>query len=232
MSTKHRREHLEQDHLLSSDKMSFVVQEAYKALRTNVIYSLPGAECKYIGIASAEPGEGKSTTAINLALSLAQIGKRVLLIDCDMRMSAVASRLGIQVLPGLSDFLVGLCKIEEAVRSMEKLGIYVLPAGSQPPDATGLLECKQMEHLFSAVRNVYDYVIVDLPPVTTVPDAAIMSKYVDGYLLVVREKQSSHRKVQQMLKQLKMVNANILGFVNTSAEAQQGQHYNRYHYGR
>ena len=232
MSIKHRKECIEQGHLLSSDKMSFVVQEAYKALRTNVIYSLPGAECKYIGIASAEPGEGKSTTAINLALSLAQIGKRVLLIDCDMRMSAVASRLRIQALPGLSDFLVGLCGIEEAVRSTEKLGIYVLPAGSQPPDATGLLECKQMEHLFSAVRNIYDYVIVDLPPVTTVPDAAIMSKYLDGYLLVVREKQSSHRKIQQMFKQLKMVNANVLGFVNTSAEVQQAQYYNRYQYGR
>lgn len=219
----------EQDLLLTSDKVPFLAQEAYKALRTNVIYSLPGAECKCIGITSSEPSEGKSTTATNLAISLAQIGKRVLLVDCDMRLSTIATRARIQMTPGLSDFLVGQCRIEEAVRNVEKMGIYILPAGSVPPDATGLLESKQMEHLFSAVRKIYDYVIVDLPPVTNVPDAAIMSKYVDGYLLVVRELQSSHRKVVQMLKQLQMINANILGFVVTSVQGQTGHYYSKYY---
>ena len=201
-----------------NEKASFMAQEAYKSLRTNVIFSLPGSECKCIGVASSEPGEGKSTTALNLSISLAQIGKRVLLVDCDMRLSTLASRLGIPGTPGISDFMVGQCKIEEAVRGVEKYGIYVLPAGNVPPDATGLLESKQMEHLFSAVRKIYDYVIVDLPPVVAVPDAAIMSKYLDGYLLVVREKQSSHRKVSQMLRQLQMVKAHVIGFVTTYAE--------------
>jgi capsular exopolysaccharide synthesis family protein len=215
--------------LLLTDQDSFLVQEAYKALRTNVIYSLPGGESKCIGICSPEPGEGKSTTSVNLAIALAQIGKRVLLIDCDMRMSDIARRLHITMTPGLSDFLVGQSRIEDAVRNVEELGIYVLPAGSVPPEATSLLESKQMEHLFTAVRKIYDYVIVDLPPVTTVPDAAIMAKHIDGYLLVVRQKQTTHRKIVQMLKQLEMVNANIMGFINTSAQ-NNGDRYYRYKY--
>ena len=211
-----------------TEKSPFMVQEAYKALRTNVIYSLPGNECKCIGIVSPEPSEGKSTTALNLAISLAQIGKRVLLMDCDMRMSTLANRVNVVPAPGISDFLVGQCRIEEAVRSVERFGIYLLPAGNLPPDATGLLESKQIEHLFSALRKIYDYVIVDLPPVTTVPDASIMSKYVDGYLLVVREKKSSHRRVSQMLGQLNMVKANILGFVTTCTEVTGGNYYYEY----
>ena len=232
MNTKptQRPERIGKDEKVLSEKSPFLVQEAYKALRTNVIYSLPGNECKCIGIASPEPAEGKSTTAVNLAISMAQIGKRVLLMDCDMRMATLATKLNMQTTPGISDFLVGQCRIEEAVRSVDKYGFYLLPAGNVPPDATGLLESKQMEHLFSAVRKIYDYVIVDLPPVTTVPDASIMSKYTDGFLLVVRQNQSSHRKVSQTLKQLQMVKANVLGFVATCVEIQSGGYYD-YRYG-
>ena len=200
-------------HVLSEDT-PFQAKEAYKALRTNVMFSMPGGGCKCVGVTSSVPSEGKSTTAINLAISLSQIGKRVLLVDADMRIPSVAGRVQIKGTPGLSDFLVGEAKIDDAVRNVETYKIHVLPAGKIPPDPTGLLEAKQLEHLFSALRKIYDFVIVDLPPVNSVPDAVILAKYIDGYLLTVREKVTKHKEIVETLKQLKIANANILGFVS------------------
>ena len=196
------------------DETPFQAKEAYKALRTNVMFSLPGAGCKCVGVTSAVPSVGKSTTAINLAISLSQIGKRVLLVDADMRIPSVAGRVNIKGTPGLSDFLVGEAKIDDAVRNVDEYKIHVLPAGKIPPEPTSLLEAKQLEHLFSALRKIYDFVIVDLPPVNSVPDAAILARYIDGYLLTVREKVTKHKEVVETLKQLKLANANIIGFVS------------------
>lgn len=210
---------------LLSENTSFYVQEAYKALRTNIMFSLPGSGCKCIGITSPSPGDGKSTTSANLAISLAQIGKRVLLVDCDMRLPTVASKFRVPATPGLSDFLVGQARIEETVRTVDAFGIGVLPAGNIPPDPTSLLEAKQLESLFAAFRNIYDYVIVDLPPVTAVPDAAILSRYMDGYLLAIREKKTNHRSVAEMLKQLQIADANILGFVTVGGTVGSKKYY-------
>ena len=139
----------------------------------------------------------------------------MLLIDGDMRIPSVAGRLKVKGAPGLSDFLVGEAKVEEAVRVVQEFNIHVLPAGNIPPDPTGLLEAKQLESLFSAVRKIYDFVVVDLPPVNSVPDAAILARYIDGYLLVVREKVTRHKDIVEALKQLNLANANIVGFVTT-----------------
>ena len=207
-----------------NDETPFQAKEAYKALRTNVMFSMPGADCKCVGVSSSVPSEGKSTTAINLAISLAQIGKRVLLIDADMRIPSVAGRLQVKGAPGLSDFLVGEAKIDDAVRKVDEYGIHVLPAGNIPPDPTGLLEAKQLEHLFSAIRNIYDFVIVDLPPVNSVPDAAILARYIDGYLLAVREKVTKHREIVEALKQLNLANANIIGFVSNGGIRDKGKY--------
>ena len=213
-------------HILT-DKMPISVQEAYKQLRTNVLFSLPGSDCKVIGVTSAAPGDGKSTNAINLAISMAQIGKKVLLVDCDLRMPSVSAKLRIPGAPGLSDFIVGQARIEDVVWKVERFGFNVMPAGNIPPDATGLLEARQIESLFTAFRKIYDFVIVDLPPVNTVADAVILSKFIDGYLLVVRQKQTRHRAVEEMLKQLRIVDAKILGFVSTGSavEMKRGSYY-------
>jgi len=212
------------ENFLLTEKVPFAMQEAYKTLRTNVMLSLPGGDSKCLGITSACPGEGKSTTSANLAISLAQIGKRVLLVDCDLRLPTVAAKLRIPAVPGLSNFLAGQAKIEEAVRVHEQFGIHILPAGTIPPDPTGLLESAQMGHLIAALKKIYDYVIIDLPPVTTVADAAILTKYVDGYLLVTHVNRTEHRKVAEMLRQMQMADANILGFVTTGG-AVSGSYY-------
>lgn len=212
---------------LLNDGMPFSVLEAYKSLRTNVMFSMPGSDCKIIGVTSASPGEGKSTTSANLALSLAQIGKRVLLIDCDMRIPTVASRFDIPATPGLSDFLVGQARIEETVRRHETYNLSILPSGNIPPDPTGLLEAKQLELLFTALRKVYEYVIIDLPPVTAVADPVILAKHIDGYVLVAREHYAEHRAVGEMLRQLRLVNARVLGFVSTCTESGGNPAYHR-----
>lgn len=210
---------------LLNNETPFVVQEAYKTLRTNVMFSLPGSGCKCVGITSPTPGDGKSTTASNLAISLAQINKRVLLIDCDMRLPTIANKFNIRAVPGLSDYLVGQAKIEDAVRKVDEYGIHILPSGNIPPDSTGLLEDKQLEHLFNAFRKLYDYVIVDLPPVTSVPDAVILSKYLDGYLLTIWQNKTRHSNVKDMIKQLQMSNARVLGFVTTGVAAGDKKYY-------
>ena len=214
--------------ILLNDKMPFSMQEAFKELRTNVMFSLPGTGCKCVGVTSPTPGDGKSTTAANLAISLAQIGKRVILIDCDMRLPTVAENFRIQAVPGLSDFLVGQARIEETVRQVETYNISILPAGNLPPEPTGLLEDKQMEHLFTAFRSIYDYVIVDLPPVNAVADASILSKYIDGFLLVVRHRQTRHRDLAEMLKRLGLTQSKIIGLTTVGSDKTGKKYYKKY----
>ena len=216
---------------LLTQKLSFNVQEAYRSLRTNVMFALPGSGCKCIGVSSPTPGDGKSTTASNLAISLAQIGKRVILVDCDMRLPTIASKFRVKSIPGLSDFLVGEARIEEVIRTVENCDLHILPSGNIPPDATGLLEAKQLESLFNALRGVYDYVIVDLPPVVTVPDAVILSKHLDGYLLAIKEKHTEHRVIKEMLRKMELADAKIIGFVLTGSMGGSGRYYKyRYKY--
>lgn len=211
-----------------NEMTSFSVQEAYKSLRTNIMFALPGNECKCIGVTSPISGDGKSTTAVNLAIALAQIGKRVLLIDCDLRLPTVAGKLGIRNSPGLSDFLIGEVRIDEAIRKLEHYGIHVLPASNVPADPTGLLESRQMEHLFVALRRNYEFVIVDLPPVTVVSDALILGKCLDGYLLAVRQKKTKHRSVEEAIRQMQFADAKILGTVVTGSSYSE-KYYDRYY---
>ena len=139
--------------------------------------------------------------------------KKVVLVDCDMRLPTVAHKLGIKRSPGLSDYLVGEKSINECIFSVSKLGFAVVPAGNIPPDPTTLLESKEMRELLGVLRNYYDYIIVDLPPVLPVPDAMILSKHIDGYLIVVKSGTAEYRNVSDALKQLQFADSNIIGFV-------------------
>ena len=200
-------------HLLS-EKSSFTVQEAYKTLRTNVMFSLPGSGCKCIGITSAERGEGKSSVAINLAISFAQLKKRVLVVDCDMRLPTIAKKLDIKQAPGLSNLLAGQTDSQEKlIVRVPAQKIDVLPAGDIPPDPTVLLESKQMAKLVELLKDHYDYIIFDFPPVRVVTDAVILSRIVDGYFLVVRHNYSEYGSLSGIIKTMKFAGAKILGFV-------------------
>ena len=206
--------------MLLSENSSFSVLESFKTLRTNVTFSLPGLKNRCIGVVSANRGEGKSTVSVNLAISLAQIDKKVVIVDCDMRIPTVASKLGMENRPGLSDFLAEEDGYRELpVVSNLDFNIDVIPAGTIPPDPTKLIESPQMTELVKALKVVYDYVIVDFPPVTVVSDAAILSSVIDGYLIVTLHESTETSQLDETIRQLNFANANILGFVYNSKPA-------------
>lgn len=216
--------------MLLSEKSPFSVQEAYKTLRTNVTFSLPGSGCKCVGIASATRGDGKSSIAINLSISLAQINKRVILVDCDMRLPTVASKLGEQSTPGLSNYLSGDCKDIPIVKVEEK-GIDIIPSGNIPPDSTTLISSKEMEELVNTLKGSYDYVVFDFPPINIVSDAAMMSGLIDGYLIVVRDNSSEYQMIGEMVRQMRFADAKIIGFVY-NGKNEEKKYYKRGRYGK
>lgn len=213
------------------------VQEAYKALRTNIVFSIPGSGSKVIGICSSTMHEGKSINAINLALSFSQLGKKTLLIDCDLRKPTIAMRLKIKNTLGLSNLLTGQCRASEAFVRLPKLGIDVLAAGSIPPDPTWLLASNQMNQLLTTMRDHYDVIIMDMPPVNSVSDGLILSKYIDGYVLVVRHRESDFREIDDAMASFKRADAKVIGFLyNDAYEGRKGYgksyYYRSYYYRR
>lgn len=213
------------------------VQEAYKALRTNIVFSIPGSGSKVIGICSSTMHEGKSINAINLALSFSQLGKKTLLIDCDLRKPTIAMRLKIKNTLGLSNLLTGQCKASDAFVRLPKLGIDVLASGSIPPDPTWLLASDQMNQLLTTMREHYDIIIMDMPPVNSVSDGLILSKYIDGYVLVVRHCASDFRAIDDAMTSFKRADAKVIGFLyNDASEGRKGYgksyYYRSYYYRR
>ena len=232
-----KSEEFDQETLLLSEKSPFSVQEAYKTLRTNVMFSLPGTGCKCIGITSADRGDGKSSVAINLAIAFAQLKKKVLIIDCDMRLPTVASKLGIKSSPGLSNLLAGQIDVKEKlIFRVNSRGIDVLVAGDIPPDPTVLLESRQMSKLIEMLKSHYDYIVFDFPPVSVVTDAVILSKDIDGYFLIVRHNYSEYGRMNNVIRIMNFAEAKVLGFVyngkstNTRSIGNKNYYYKHHYY--
>ncbi len=201
--------------LLSNKKLSFAATEAYKLLRTNLLFTLPDEnKCRIVGITSSIRGEGKSTTAVNLSYALAEMGKKVLIMDGDLRLPSVAKKLSINGTPGISNIIAGDSNVIEAVRKMEQNeNWYVLPAGDIPPNPTEMLGSAQMKRLIDELAQNYDFIIVDLPPVNLVSDALVISPCLDGIVVVVREGYSERRELKNCMKQLELSGTNVLGVV-------------------
>ena len=235
-SKKERTERAKQRELLC-EHLSFAGKEAYKRLRTNLQFSFPDedeAECNVVGITSSQPAEGKSITSVNLAYSLAQLGKNVLLIDADMRRSSIDTKLDMEIRPGLSNLLTDVNSAGSALRKYEpdddSIGFYVIPAGDTPPNPSELLNTDRMARLMAKLRTMYDYIVIDLPPVGAVTDAQTVSRLVDGMLVVLREDHTSKYVLSDCVQQLQLTNTKILGFVvNGSVDgASKGSSYSKY----
>ena len=211
---------------------SFAMTEAHKRLRTNVMFSFADEDesnCRIIGITSSVAHEGKSTTSINLAYDLMKAGKKTLLIDADMRLSRIASLLDVQKAPGLSNLLVGKSNGEDLVQySQTQEGLAVITCGNIPPNPTELLSSKRFETMLKSLREVYEYIILDLPPIIEVSDALIASKHVDGIILVVRQEYVDKRLIDDVVNQLQHGGARIIGFVMTCVHY--GSRYGKYGY--
>ena len=220
----------ERKYLLNS-KSSFFSREAYNMLRTNLSFALAEAgECKMVMITSPMQGEGKSITASNLAITLAEAGHRVLLVDCDLRRPKLGRLLSLKSQAGLSDILIKPSLLGENVLRYRK-GLHVILAGSIPPNPSELLNSLRMEVLLEKLRESYDYVILDTPPIGVVTDAAVLASQTDGVLVVVRTGQSERGPVTQAVEQLEYGNARILGFVMTCVPLEDTNYgYSKYRY--
>ena len=209
-------------------KPKSIAAESYRTLRTNIKYSSFDKEYRCIAVTSSVMGEGKSTTVGNLAYALAQAGNSVLLVDCDLRKPSMHKHFKISNNAGLTDVLVGNCKIEEAVYKCED-NLHVLTSGKNTPNPSEMLGSKSMEVFLNAAKNHYDYVIVDTPPVIAVTDAQILSTKVDGTILVVHAGKTKKQVVMTAVDLLKKVGANIIGTVLNSVEMK-GSNYYYYYY--
>ena len=225
--------------MLLSEHSEFSIKEAFKTLRTNVMFSLPGKESKCIGIVSANRGEGKSSVALNLGISFAQIGKKVIVIDCDLRLPTIATKLDIDAKPGLSNFLSGNSDMsDELIKHSNEYGIDIITSGDIPPDSTTLIGSKHMERMIEMLKKYYDYIILDFPPITLVTDAVLLAHLVDGYLLIIKHNSSEMQRISGMLRQLDFAGAKVIGYVyngkNNHEKYYRGKggyyYYNNYYY--
>lgn len=209
--------------------LNFAAAEAYKLLRTNLAFSLPVKDgCQIIGVTSALRGEGKSTTAINIAYTIAQTQKNVLLIEADLRLSTIAKRLQLRPRPGLTNFMIGQYHGNDVLqKSGLHPNLWVITAGDTPPNPAELLGSKPMEVTLKAMSELFDVIIVDLPPVTAVTDALVVSKHLDGMLVVVRQDYCDRAAVDETVRQLRFADTKILGFVMTGADTHK-KAYKRY----
>lgn len=189
-----------------------VVSEAYKALRTNIQYSSIDKKMKVILVTSSEPGEGKSTTSGNLAVSLGHDGKKVLIIDCDLRKPAIHKLFNQSNTVGLSEVLVGNEALSEAIKNYDE-NIDVLPSGNIPPNPSEMLGSEAMENLLMYLREQYDHIILDSPPTNLVSDSQILSIKADGTLLVVKAEKTKKESIKKAKEKIERVNGKIIGSI-------------------
>ena len=222
---------------LVGGNISFAAAEAYKLLRTKLQFSFADENnCRVVGVSSALAGEGKSLSAVNLAYTTALLGKRVLLIDCDMRRSSVSEKLPVKRMPGLSDFLSGQSHAEKLIQLCgvkdDERAFHVIAAGRTPPNPIELLSSERMKKMLEHLRENYDYIILDLPPVAEVSDALAVAKFTDGMLVVVRQNYCDRVVLSSAVRQFEFVDAKILGVVFNSTTDNGGvnrKYYKRYY---
>jgi len=209
------------DRLMISESAPFHIREAFKTIRTNLLFTLATKESKTFAVASAMPNEGKSTTAANLSVVLAQTGAQVLLMDCDFRKPSVHRLFKLSIDKGLTSILCGIDKIEEALNENVVPNLDIITAGPMSPNPSELLGSSRMAELLGIVQKAYDYVVIDA--------SIIVSKQTAGIVLVTRQGQSKHDQLKKAIESCEFARVNILGLVlNESKSA--NSHYYGYRY--
>lgn len=215
------------------ESLHFAASEAYKLLRTNLHFSFTGEEkCRVIGVTSTFRGEGKTLTSMNVAYTLAQSGHKVLLLECDLRLPSMSQKIKVLSRPGLVECLVGKrLPFQKVVQKYPGDGadFDIITAGATPPNPSELLGASRMDSLMAELSEHYEYIIVDLPPVSLVSDPLVMSKNVYGFVLVVRHNYCERKALKDAVRQIQYTNSKILGFVYNSAAQSNGK-YNRKYY--
>lgn len=220
---------MEKPNIITVKNPKASIVEAYRTLRTNIQFSSFDNKVQMIAVTSSEPGEGKSTTAANLAAVMAESGARTILIDCDQRKPTLHKIFLVSNQAGLSDLLVDNVKFEEAVKKTEIENLDLLTSGTTPPNPVELIASSKMKQFIENLRKDYEYIIIDTPPIIAVTDAQILSSYADGCLLVVASSQAEKEAVLKAKELLQKVKAKILGVVLNKLEVREKRY--SYYYG-
>ena len=217
--------------LITGNDSRSPIAEAYRAIRTNLQFAGAGKELKCISFTSSTPGEGKSTTISNVAVAMGQDGKKVLLVDCDMRKPVQHKFFGLKN-NGLTNIIAMGKDFDEMVNKEVFPGVDVLVSGPIPPNPSELLGSAKMNELLEQVKGTYDYILLDMPPILAVTDAAVMASQVDGVVFVIRSGAISPEEAKEAKKRLLQGHANLLGVVLNAVpqSKRNGSGYGYYYY--
>jgi capsular exopolysaccharide synthesis family protein len=217
--------------LVTQSRPQSQMAESYRALRTSLLLTSLGAPPKVILVTSSLPQEGKTTTSINTAVVLAQKGVRVLLIDADLRRPSIHKTLGMGPRSGLSNVLTGSTSLQQAVtRSTVLPTLFVLPAGTPPPNPAELLASSNMKDVLAELREQYDHIVIDTPPTLSVTDAVVLSTRGDAVVLVIRSGQTTKQALRRARDLLMQVNARVSGVLLNAVDLNSPDYYYYYEY--
>lgn len=206
------------------------ITESYRTVRTNIQFASAVDDIKVIMVTSSLPGEGKTSTASNVAVVSAQVGKRVLLIDADMRKPQVHQRFQVSNLDGLSSVLIKERSLEECIINTKTEGLSVLTSGPIPPNPSEMLSSQSFTQLIELCKQQYDFIIIDSPPVLSVSDPLVLTRVAEGVVLVVNSKGTNRNMAQKSIGMLQQVGARLLGVVLNRVERKRGGQYYYYNY--
>lgn len=233
MISHHCNSKLAQSKQVMDSQLNFQITEAYKAVRTNIMFSLISDGCKKIVISSSLAGEGKTTTAVHTAISLAQVNKKILLIDADLRKPKIHQFFNTKNTPGLTNYLAHMADLGNIIHSTSYKNLSLLCSGATVPNPSELLASVKMTDLLNCLAKEFDYIIMDTPPINVVVDALPLIKQSDGVVLVAREGSSTYPELNKTIKEIEVINAKILGIILNGivSKGKGGYGYKSYGYG-
>ena len=215
--------------IISYNNPKSVISEQYRTIRTNIEYSNVDQNTKTILVTSSDKNEGKTTTVSNLAVSFANLNKKVLIVDCDLRNPSIHKMFKINNIYGLTDILAKDRAVDKCIQETELKNLYVLTAGAIPPNPAEILSSDKMKNLIEDLKNIYDYIFIDTPPIGLVTDAGVLSSFIDGVVLVVKAESVEKKFLEETKKKLDAVDARILGAILNAYKSEQ-KDYNYYSY--
>lgn len=209
----------------------FAIVEGYKIARTNLVFSMVAENNTCVAVTSWSKGEGKSTATVNLAISFAKMGNKVILIDTDLRRPNTHNLLKLNNEVGLSEVVGQFADFDTAVHKDVITCLDVLTSGTIPPNPSELLASGSFEELMNRLKEEYDYIIIDTPPIGVVADTLLLKDYIAGYVLVVRERVTSHGDIESALQNIKLADSKVLGFLKVGCSLSDRKYYRKYNQG-
>ena len=215
--------------LITDQNIPFNVAESYKSIRTNVMFAMGTSDKKIVAISSPNPGDGKSTSAANIAIAFAQTNSKVLLIDADMRKPVQHRVFKVKNSEGLSTLIIKKSTPARSIKENVMKNLDLLPSGPTPPNPSELLASEQFASLLEQFSIMYDYIIIDTPPLNVVSDAMVMNESINGILLVFKHGQTTYDDIDNCMKQMELTHTNLIGFLmNEVAQKRYSSYYSKY----